>query len=919
MTLTTPYSATFIVGDGETKTFSYLFEEVSPNFISVMVYNSVTGLISTPTYVIDTDQKQVIFGEDTPAPTADETVCIYRNTPNVQDVAFRTLHGYDAQTLENILSKIVAMIQEIKSNYFSTQVLQGDPWQLDLLSSADDGATVNIDYTAKKLVKGLYFRITSGNLQVSGDGVTYITMPKSADIAEFRQQQTELPDHTYQYKLQYRVGSGWFDADSTAQNTADAAYNLAETAQTGLSAHVNNQNNPHQTTVAKLNDVTLTDLQPNQFLKYDGAKWVNVYSSVTATWGGIVGTITDQTDLKDALDAKVNIDGTSIMTAPLKFMAGSMRGAVGPYLNGVGFWKLDSQGNLTQIATLSDSWFGPATTDTVDLGGTGRNPKFWRNLFLSGSLYVGRINNGDPIAIPTYGGTMIVADSTGATAGQILGLDNNLKPGWQNAPTPTVNYSIDGGNYTAGSGTYAITRYSLILQKADFSWEKPTDTSVTYTEATTKTANTNGFILNQIRYYGYTTTLSSGALTAENKVYSKYDGVRMSYSTNCGTAPAWSLGTWIYLVGTLGADGLFYLDTTQWWADALPNSNDGKLYIRLGTVTTSNTSQIAFLEDRPIFYHDGTGIKEYHPGGNGGSVAGQAIDAEIVGTPTISGSDVSGFSDVDYLETPTSFGLSGANSFEISGAFTTGTSVTSDMLKKEKSSGNGNFTISVYNSLLSIYITAPDLTQQSISGITTLSTNTKYYFKLEYDGTNYVLSLSTDGVNYTQEASAVASVLITGNIETYALGKCNPLYPLGALHLNNWCVKKDGIIVWQGMDAPGLGLRVVKGHEVIEFQAPTADNDYTWYRKYVDGWVEQGGFNHSINLSSSGSSNMINLPVTMADTNYTAQATLCNQYGGRQVGIVTTTSTTTQVNVGGYASSSSSSAVNWQVSGMAQG
>lgn len=33
----------------------------------------------------------------------------------------------------------------------------------------------------------------------------------------------------------------------------------------------------------------------------------------------------------------------------------------------------------------------------------------------------------------------------------------------------------------------------------------------------------------------------------------------------------------------------------------------------------------------------------------------------------------------------------------------------------------------------------------------------------------------------------------------------------------------------------------IKGHEVIEFQAPTAANGYTWYRKYADGWVEQGG------------------------------------------------------------------------------
>jgi len=28
---------------------------------------------------------------------------------------------------------------------------------------------------------------------------------------------------------------------------------------------------------------------------------------------------------------------------------------------------------------------------------------------------------------------------------------------------------------------------------------------------------------------------------------------------------------------------------------------------------------------------------------------------------------------------------------------------------------------------------------------------------------------------------------------------------------------------------------------VIEYQAPTAQNNYTWYRLYKSGWVEQGG------------------------------------------------------------------------------
>lgn len=102
-------------------------------------------------------------------------------------------------------------------------------------------------------------------------------------------------------------------------------------------------------------------------------------------------------DTGTALDGKVNIDGTSIMTAPLKFRAGSMRGAVGPYLNGVSFWKLDSQGNITNIANLTDSQFLPVTTNAIDLG---RSANQWKDLYLSGKAYMSVINNGYDIAVP---------------------------------------------------------------------------------------------------------------------------------------------------------------------------------------------------------------------------------------------------------------------------------------------------------------------------------------------------------------------------------------------------------------------------------------------------------------------------------------------------------------------------------------
>ena len=37
-------------------------------------------------------------------------------------------------------------------------------------------------------------------------------------------------------------------------------------------------------------------------------------------------------------------------------------------------------------------------------------------------------------------------------------------------------------------------------------------------------------------------------------------------------------------------------------------------------------------------------------------------------------------------------------------------------------------------------------------------------------------------------------------------------------------------------------MNVATGADVVvEYQMPNANNNYTWYRKYASGWIEQGG------------------------------------------------------------------------------
>lgn len=398
MTLTTPYVASFAVGDGETREFPYTFDELNANFIQVRVYN-VNGTVTAPTFIPDVDLKKVVFGEESPTPTADDVVCIFRQTPVVQDTPFRTLEGYNAKALENILSKIVAMIQEVKAQYVSTPAIQGEPWQLELLTSDDDGATLKIDYVARRFRKGLYFQITDGNLQVSADGSNYITMPKSVDIAEFRQFSITLEDLSVIKKLQYRVGNEWFDAETNAQATADEALALAQTVQSGLSSHVSDTNNPHQTSLVNLKDTNINTPVAGQFIMFDGLKWKNVYSSASASWGTILGNITDQTDLMNKFTEYVRTDGTSVMTAPLLMRAtDDFKCAIAPYWDGIGFFKLNDNNSVTLMASIEyNSGFEPATTNTYNIGALTRK---WKNLYLSGKAYVSVINNGYDIAVP---------------------------------------------------------------------------------------------------------------------------------------------------------------------------------------------------------------------------------------------------------------------------------------------------------------------------------------------------------------------------------------------------------------------------------------------------------------------------------------------------------------------------------------
>ena len=106
-----------------------------------------------------------------------------------------------------------------------------------------------------------------------------------------------------------------------------------------------------------------------------------------------------------------------------------------------------------------------------------------------------------------------------------------------------------------------------------------------------------------------------------------------------------------------------------------------------------------------------------------------------------------------------------------------------------------------------------------------------------------------------------------------------------------------------------------KADAVIDYQEPTSANNWTWYRKYKSGWVEQGGWflGTSTNVAKT-----ITLPIEMMDTNYSGYGIVsCNSAtdSGNATSSRTTfiPTSTTQITL----SQTNGWRTNWRVSGMA--
>ena len=193
------------------------------------------------------------------------------------------------------------------------------------------------------------------------------------------------------------------------------------------------------------NAVTLQDGTIVRYLQYSidgGTTWRDCANSSDVSFSSIYGSPYDNTALENSLNGKVNIDGTSVMTGVLKFASGSFRGGISGGLNGVTFFKMDAQGNPTQIGSLSDSQFVPSTDNTLDIGTSVRKVE---------RIYVGKLNNGYDIDVPVTNSPDSFALKSqldlAATSGIMITNQGVWYAKMETATVPPASAEVEGRNY----------------------------------------------------------------------------------------------------------------------------------------------------------------------------------------------------------------------------------------------------------------------------------------------------------------------------------------------------------------------------------------------------------------------------------------------------------------------------------------
>lgn len=176
-----------------------------------------------------------------------------------------------------------------------------------------------------------------------------------------------------------------------------------------------------------------------------------------------------------------------------------------------------------------------------------------------------------------------------------------------NANDNTIGYQLRT-NLSSLPMDSVVYRYRLLFSSANNEkWIPANNSTSTNATASRTTIQTPINPFGRIVYYGTTTSVAAGSRPGVAYLWSQY-GVTLGYSFN-RTGAVLTLTSWkpVYIKCAPQADGSAIIDADTPYVQALPTTNDGKIYIYLGIAYSA--TQVEIVPEHPVYYHDGTRIR----------------------------------------------------------------------------------------------------------------------------------------------------------------------------------------------------------------------------------------------------------------------------------------------------------------------
>jgi len=211
--------------------------------------------------------------------------------------------------------------------------------------------------------------------------------------------------------------------------------------------------------------------------------------------------------------------------------------------------------------------------------------------------------------------------------------------------TNTIGYQLRGNSSTLPASDKGY-RYRLWFTSADGTKWVPANKSTSTNATASRTPNTTPIDpFGPIVYYSTNGTTNAGANLTATTIWTQYT-LSLGYSFNTtGAALVMTYPAPVYVKCTPAANGSATLDG---YVQALPSTNDGKIYIFLGRAY--NATNIELFPEHPVYYHDGTGIRLWTGAEGGGSTV--TVTQSLSSGTQVASISVDGTATALYAPTP---------------------------------------------------------------------------------------------------------------------------------------------------------------------------------------------------------------------------------------------------------------------------